>query len=383
MPILAFLVAIAYMPGISGVGNSPRWALLSVVIPAMMLVPGPLRSANPDTSAPVHVAGAIFLLYAIFSMTWTVSGWDGLDQIWKFILLGMVFMLGARMENMRPVYTAFGLGIGVNSLVMIAQKFFWPELVVGSGLFFNPNFAGEAAVLALVATAAEGLWVSCALAWPSLILSGARGAVLALCVAALAWVWQRQKLLAALIALLVATLVGASLSLGKGIASISERLDLWADVVQQLTVFGHGVGSFVTAFPKGATHIDTLALHFDHAHNDILEIAFQFGLPGGAFVGVVAYTLYRSAKPTEFLVLVAFMVTGLVGFPLFEPATAFLAALVAGHACGSGSCLRDVTHERGMDVLWPATLAAWLQRHREPSANRGKDLPAQLSVSHG
>lgn len=378
MPVLAFLIAVAYVPMISGAGVSPRWALISAVIPCMMFA-SPNRLCliiNPPILAPGVIAGGIFLIYATISMIWATVFWDALDQTWKFLLLGIVFYLGSQVQNMRGVYLGFGLGIAVNSVVMLVQRLGFDPLG-GSGLFWNPNFAGEAAALAIAALFSERQWTVFILAWPSLVLSGARGAILGTACAFVAWVWSKSRYGALGICALALAGIAITLPMGKGSASILQRLDLWSDVVQGLTLFGHGVGSFAAAFPKAANHIDTLALKFDHAHNDVLEIAFELGFPGLLLFMVLILVALIAAKRTEFMVLAAFLVAGSVGFPLFEPATAFLAALCAGYACGGGNRLRYPAPDRRMDILCAGPLTVRVSGDGVSIGTRGQPVPAQ------
>jgi O-antigen ligase len=118
-------------------------------------------------------------------------------------------------------------------------------------------------------------------------------------------VYQRRPVMAVTLAGAVALLgiflfttvapqVGRFEYLGRDHSS-NDRLKVWSvttDAIEGNPLFGHGFGSFETAFRlyRGGD----IAMNFDRAHSDILETAFDLGIPG-ALVLAVAFALMLSA----------------------------------------------------------------------------------------
>lgn len=376
---LTFFVGVTYFPLISGAATAPRWALLSIALPVMLLAFLPYSRDEHSSVSDVtnfnpflghHLAGGLFLLYATISMLWVEVWQDALDALWKFYLLAMAFAIGSRLNDIRHIYIAFGYAITTNSVVMITQVWgLWP--FGGAGLFFNPNFAGEAAALAIIGCLICRRYLLAAFCWPSVVLSGSRGALLALAIVGVVWLWQHKRQYAVIAGSIILVCSPLIQFVGKGGASITQRLDLWTDVVQGLTLFGHGVGSFGVMFPKFATHVDTLATHFDHAHNDALEIIYEFGFIGAVLVGTLVFAAMRAAREAECLILCTFIVCGFAGFSLFEPVTAFIALLVAGHTCGHGASLRAPVDASRVELLRTRPTATKFQNDGVKFAARG------------
>jgi DNA (cytosine-5)-methyltransferase 1 len=111
-------------------------------------------------------------------------------------------------------------------------------------------------------------------------------------------------------------------------SSIGKRLDIWIDTLQGLTWFGRGVGSYEYLFLEKATHADIIE-RATFAHNDLLQLAFEFGL----MTLIPVYAILKLLKVQDDKhrsALVYFLVVGIFGYPLFSPVTAFMVAIVAG-----------------------------------------------------
>lgn len=263
----------------------------------------------------------LLLLYAAGSLAWSPDPMVGLGLWWQFALLFTVAWLAP--DDMRPVYFAIGCGLAINSVVVAFQiEGFQPinhvAGQVASGLFFNKNYQNlfvALGVIGLLSTRQFLLAVIAALPLPILPLS--RDPIVALAAAGAGALrgWWRVAAIAGGAVLLVA-LVGYS---GRVLANV-QRLQTWADAASHLSVFGHGLGSFRWAYPE-----------MEYAHNDALQIAYELGIPGlVAGVSGSAYILW-SGPSAERMIVLAFLVEGLFDFPLYQPATGFLAALAAGH----------------------------------------------------
>lgn len=332
MAFLGFLIAAAYWPGISGAANAPRWALVSVAVP--FLFPDRVRLTTG------HVALILLVVWAALSLAWSPQPLDAIPALWVLVLVLGAFCIGGELQSLRPVYIGMALGLGVNSVAAIAQEFYgWAgvaQFSVPAGLFVNPIMLGELSALVIVALVAERIWWAIPFIVPSIVLAGARGPALAL-ILGLVFV-ARNK---AVTVLLLVSIAIAPLVIAHRPDSIAERFAIWRDTIDGMTLKGSGIGSFYSTYPATATRTDTLKSRPKHAHNDLLELAYELGLLG--LLGVVAFALAlcRGVARTEQSVLVAFFVCAMFGFPAHMPATAFLAALAAGRVCGTGPVLRD------------------------------------------
>ena len=175
--IFGFILCTLIIPGISGAGTSPRWALAGIVLPILLLMnsreahsadgsgfsrdvarmagqenkgstPAVPHSRGHFTSA--HAFGLIFLWCAAISISWSAQVYDGLDALFKLIVIAQAFVLGSRLTDLKPTIIGFGLGIWVSSLVILFGIDV-PHTTDNAGLFVNSNSMGEIAGLVLVA----------------------------------------------------------------------------------------------------------------------------------------------------------------------------------------------------------------------------------------
>lgn len=357
--LFAFMVSVAYVPWFNGAAVSLRWAIMAVG--AAVLVSSS-RTGAPPTIRKADAIGLAFLVWCVVSLAWSPVFYDAANELMQFGILALLFIVGSRLENLRPVYIGFGTGIAVNGVLMLAQRTYdfgiTEYFELGHGLFFNADFAGEAAVLVIVALAGQHLWHLVAAAWPSLILSGSRAALVGLSLAGACYLWGRSKLTAILVMVACAVALAAAVSVGLKAQGIEDRINLWSDVIGGLTWLGHGVGSFWVTIPEHITQALGGNTRPDHAHNDLLELTYELGFCGACLAVWFAVELCRSAESCERLVLVAFAALAMVAFPLHNPATAFLFAVVAGHAARGSVELRIPVAVRRMGVFGPASRAA-------------------------
>lgn len=336
--VLVFIVAIADLPGIQGAGLAPRWAVISIGIP-MLVIGLPIRRS------PAHWLGLGLFGYAALSLIWTTVFYDGINELWQFSLYAGAFCVGAQLRSLCGVYYGLGLGL-IGSAIVVTFNLAgmttpFPEVTPDSGgLFVNKNLMAEASAMALIGLAPSPLALV-----PLALLGTAKcaSAVLGVGAAGFLWLWIRVRWAAALFALATAIALGG-LAWGVGkVGTLEHRQDIWLDAIGDLRWFGHGVGSYWVAQAENSprqelnTERNTRELH---AHNDPLEIAFNYGLPGFIlFASMVFYALGAPAE-RERLVLIAFLVEGLFGFPLFMPTTGLVAAMVLGRLSGMRHRLR-------------------------------------------
>lgn len=345
--VLAFLVSVAYWPGIAAAGSAPRLALLAVAVP--LLFP------RKVTITPAHFALFLFLAWSVATLFWTdeppshLVSWlgpiplGGLSAVIHWLIFAGLFCIGANLASLSGVYIGMALGLSLSSAAAIAQMFFgWAFLdqySVPGGLFINPNFMAEVSVMVLVGLIAERLYWFIPLVLPAALLPQSRSALLALVIALALWTRNRAVMAVMIIGIGVAAIW--SIQSGFRLSSVDERIAIWRDTIDGMTWLGRGTGSFYVLYPATASRTNTLFARPDHAHNDVIETFFEAGFPAILLIGVFIFAWRVGRHPSAALVLVAFAVQGLFAFPLHIPASMFLVALVAGHLCADGAALRD------------------------------------------
>lgn len=126
------------------------------------------------------------------------------------------------------------------------------------------------------------------------------------------------------------------------VSSISSRLELWINSVfawLDAPVFGHGLGSFDYAYaPHRIEHLrwfhHSILTHPNvsagAAHNEALQVLVELGLTGLALACVFLFTVFRASRSSARWAALATGVVAMVSFPLQNPATAILAAVILG-----------------------------------------------------
>lgn len=338
MAAFAFSVSVAWWPGIAGAALTPRWIIIAVGASSLLMLGERLRFTF------AHLWGSLFLGWCLLTWLWSASPDDTIGAGFRLVVLALVFCLGSLQRNMRPVYFGTAAGMAVCSVIASAQFWGWtgiPQDVVPAALFVNRNFYAEFAALVAVALIAERAWWWLPATAPGLILTGARGALLGLCVP-LIWLWRRSwvggvLLVAGIAAVLMVTFLTRAQWLDGYRADlvfdrttdIHVRLSYWRATLDEITVTGAGLGSFYLAAPHPIE-----GLRADHPHNEFLELAFETGLIGLGLFVIFIGSIMTAGTTTETLVLGAALTEACFGFPFHEPATAFLGVLAAGGAAG-------------------------------------------------
>jgi putative inorganic carbon (HCO3(-)) transporter len=125
------------------------------------------------------------------------------------------------------------------------------------------------------------------------------------------------------------------------------RLSVAADTLRMIAAFpvsGCGFGTFNAVYPAFSS--PEVRLHYTHAHNDLLQLAAEGGLPALSLLtivlvfvaGAAVRAVRREGDPVALgaaFGLAALLVHGLVDFNFHIPANAALAALLAGLLFGA------------------------------------------------
>jgi hypothetical protein len=333
MLALGFLTSAAYWPGILSPAMSPKWMALAVIAPALLLW---RQDKIPFTWA--HLFGCALIVWAALSVLWSPVSYDSLGALVLTVILPAVcFVLGSQAATLRPLFIGAALGIGISSIIAIAQEFGWDGLPyvekIPTGLFLNRNYMAEAAVLVAVGLIAERQWWFVPLVLPAALLPCSRGALLAFYVAMLVMFWRRVHwAVGALLVAIPAFFVYGVLV--HGTASLHERWEIWSDAIDGLQWAGNGIGSFWTTnnLYHGKTPV--------HAHNDFIELLAELGPVGLVLVVAMAWNLLGPFNSGR-LVLLAFATEAVFGFPAHLPATLALGAICAGHAARDRALVRN------------------------------------------
>ena len=364
LPLTAGLVALAYLPGAIAPAHTLRWAVLSVLVPlVLVLLP---RDGSSARLTPGHWLIVALLAYALVSIQWASSWSEALNGWWQLALFCGCILTGslARTRTLETTYRVFALGLLPSAFVAILQASHLPtwgiekaldDMEYSTGLFMSSQLYGEIGALGFVLAPVGGLTQLALLL--GVILSGSRAAMLAVALAGTilyAHTLREGKLQAARFGVLCGALgiaaglfqafaktssvvASADAQLGGGLSRVSGlRWPLWMDTVGALTPFGHGIGSYFVQMPG---YIQTYPVSYigrpEFAENEFLNFAFELGVPGALLLaGIFGLALFGRSGLKLRLAVLALLVVSCLGFPLHMPATVFLGGLVLGH------CLR-------------------------------------------
>ena len=335
--LVAFILSVLVWPPIPAFATAPRWALLSIAVPAMISVLSIGMTA-------AHWVGLAFLGYAAISLLWTPVLIDGIAGLWQMALLAGAFCIGAEARSLDWFYRGLALGVGVSAVIALFQNQGMSpvfETATPGGLFANRNFLAETAAMVFAGTIGTPLLAIGAVI--ALACTQSLGALGGASLAFVLWLLRRSIVLGLLLgAIGVAGLVALLPQHGTGAA---HRQALMNDAYDGLTLFGNGVGSYHVASAAHSDHQQAIGSREFHVHSDALELVFEYGIVSGLLFIIVGMG-FAAGQEREQLVLAAFLFEGLVGFPVFMPTTGFIAAVVAGHLCAGRHPLRAGVADR-------------------------------------
>jgi hypothetical protein len=376
--LFGFALTAAYFPSwiggeIAGAAQVGRWTVLALALGSLFFL-GPIRVTF------AHIVGWLFVVYAAVSLAWSPTWYDSVGSLLPLAITAGIFMVGGQIKDLRLFYIGAALGLIPSSIICIydinasiATGGIWDINLIGSdaqhrfsqqwggGLFVNPLFLAEPAVLcalptilALVRKPAQPwtwallVWISPCIVVPAIV--SARGPVLALAVCTLICLWPAHRRLTLWCGAVGIGLLAVAIYARPG--TVDDRIWLWIDTARAVTWLGHGYGSFFGLFPEYAHHLSGLLTRHDDPHNLILKTAFELGPIGVILLGAFFWILLYGPLTVERLVLTGFLIESLFAFPEHLPATAGMAALVAGRIARSlpdwrdameqgGTCIRD------------------------------------------
>lgn len=363
MPLgfLAFLVSIAYLPGITSAAVAPRWWAIVVGAPLVLLF---VERIRPELG---HALGLLFFAAAALSIFWSVSPIDTANFLFLLAGLGAVFCAAAEEQSLEPVWLGLGAGAAVNTVIALAELYIpaaRSECGCAAGLFLQQDFMGAFCAIALIALVLgieRKRWVAGAMiaaAGLGLCLSHSRGAILSAAGALfLAGAWRltpryRNATIAAGILFAAGFVAFDAMVVHSRTQTILTRLVEWDYVINNMHWLGWGFGTLGSVFT------------FEHAENEFVELAFDLGLLSLIFWAFVAQALTRVKANVSSFVLVGLILDGLTSFPLHNPATAFVAAVALGDLCGARNML--LRRRRARAAFLDEHSGSWLDRRPYP-----------------
>jgi hypothetical protein len=219
-----------------------------------------------------------------------------------------------------------------------------------AGLYVNSVQQGTVLALIAVALISERMWLWVPALAPGLLLSGSRGAAVALAVGLLGCYFRRVWAFGAL------AIAGAFYLLSPLSSSDQLRVFIWRGAWENLTLFGYGPGSFYVLLMER----DGSAFFPEYAHNDALQFVFEYGAFAVLPFVVFAFALCRT-DAKEWPVVAAFVTAVCYSMPLFMPVASFLAL-----AC-VGRILRDYALARNDGDYSRLNVVPWRRGDKETS----------------
>ena len=354
---LGFAIAIAYWPGLLSGAFAPRWAVIAVGAPALLLL------WPPRIPRWVWPPLAGISAWAAASLLWTPDRAQGVADLFILAASLMVFLAAMGLPDLSSPMTGLCLGLLPSSLLCVAQIFGldWPwQAAVPAGLFLNREVLAEFAAPLLVWAFLSRRFLLASVPAVPLILCQSR---IAACALALGLIWPvGGRLRTLLLAGFALSASGACLILGSDkAASFAERIRLWDLSIDNLSFRGQGIGWFMAVHPLQ-----------QYAHSDALQYAVELGLPS-ALLLVLAILAYRHGRDeVARSVFISLGAEAAVSFPLHLPAGAFVAAVVGGYLARGGGGIfgsRDRSrHADGKRLRWSEPLDGRDAGYRRPFA---------------
>lgn len=344
--LLGFVSIVAYAPGFIGATIPTNWFILFIIAPFFLL----------GLNLKLGI-GFWFICYATLSLTWLHSFNVGVFPLAQIILLGCLFVIGQNLKDLTPIFKGLGFGLGAASILAIAQYLGFREIFTlnnePAAFFVNKNIYSELSAILLISFIIFKLWWFIPTTLPGLILVQSRTAYLALAFGLFAWGWRYNKKLAVGLTLVVG-IIGTYFYWGHfQIGSFQQRLDLWADTIKGFSFFGHGVGSYETVFPYYASYINTELERPKFAHNDLLQLIFEFGVVSILIFMVMLNVLNNKRKET--IIIWAILLVSLFTYPFHVPTASFIAFIVAGFVIGA-------SNSRDLWINWRPILFKRIER---------------------
>ncbi len=313
---LGAVVSLCYVPGLTGAYIATQWPVLAVLLSFGLLCRGPFTV--------FHAAGLLFVAYAVARLPFSPAPYASVFGLWLIIIMGLSVWFGTISTNVRGLYAGLAAGASVSSLVAIFQYFGWESVGTVSlhppGLYVNSVQQGAVLALVAIALISEQMWRWLPGLTPGIFIAHSRGAWIALFVGILGCYIRRLWVFG------IVGVIGTFYLLTPISGDDAQRLAIWHLAWSNLKWFGWGPGIFYTIamFQNGA-----YSFYPEYAHNDVLQLAFEYGMGALLPATVVGYAFWRT-DVKEWPIVLAFVTAGCYSMPLFMPITSFLALVAVG-----------------------------------------------------
>ena len=309
------IVSLCYVPGLTGAYIATQWPVLSIILPFALARSGPFTV--------FHLAGLAFVAFAFVGVQWALAPYASVFAVWQIIIMALAVWFGTTLESTQDLFSGLAVGGAVSSAASVVQFFGWDILPVTSihpaGIYLNSVQQGTVLAVLVVALVAQRKWLWALPLVPGLMIANSRGAYVALAIGLLAAYVRRTWVLVAVAA------VGALLFTAPLSPSDQLRMLIWNTALHNMTLWGWGPGSFYAILiPDGGTFS-----YPEYAHNDALQLAFEYGVGAALPLAVFAFALSRTSD-AEWPAIVAFVTAGCYSMPLWMPVASFLALVSVG-----------------------------------------------------
>jgi hypothetical protein len=264
--VLGSVVALCYIPGVTGAYIATQWPVLAVLLSFGLLQRGPFTV--------FHAAGLAFVAYAALRVPFSPAPDASVFGLWLVIIMGLSVWFGTVITNVRDLYAGLAIGGAVSSLLAVSQYFGWHPVAEVTpwnppGLYLNSVQQGIILALIAVALISERMWVYVPLLVPGIFLAHSRGAWVCFAVGILGCYVRHLWIFAAV------AVAGAFYLLTPLSSSDELRMLIWDTAWEHLKWLGWGPGVFYTI---AMYHDGAFQLYPEYAHNDALQLVFEYGL---------------------------------------------------------------------------------------------------------
>jgi len=315
-------LSVAWLPYAIDPAMPVRWAVAAVFAPLILMSRGMPR--------PLDGWGLVCLFCLGVGVAWNPFPSAGLEELAHLLILGCVFCVGAS-GSMTGFWRGTALGMVVSVVLAIAQLHGWEgveQYAVPAGLFANKNTFAEAGLVVMAAGLGMGKILIVLVGAAAVVLGKSKAALGAsFLIMAVVLRPRAPRIAKCIVAAVVMVGIGYFLA---NAPSSAARVYLWALTISNLTPMGHGLGSFINAFPV-----------FEHVHNEFLQVAFENGYLGLSLAALLAYLWRPLSDEPEQLVLTSILAVSILAFPLRMPFTACAFALSLGCAARRRALVRS------------------------------------------
>lgn len=349
--IWAFLVTVAFIPGLMSAAIVGRLAIIAIGIPVV----GKISFRFP---AAIQIALAMGMAWAAASLIITPDRLDGSFQFFIAIVLIGVMGIASQVETLDDALTGMCLGVGVSSLFCLSALTGHRLVDQGSsgyaGLFYNSEILTELSAVLLVWAVVSRRPILVVMTVLPLLVNASRISIAAAVVALVYAYWPKSWTGRSLLCLPLIAAAGTVLfitSEGARFGGAAQRAVMWLATAMAITPAGYGIGWY------RASHLTE-----EFAHSDILQALAELGIGALCFAVVPVYALLMNrGDHAERAAFVVVCIELAVSFPLHVPANAFLAALLAGYLVrGRVPVFGGGYHRRGYDGAdgqWEGTVS--------------------------